>query len=113
MLILALLCLTATTVTCASDSCDIKITHDRIFAPDKGRHFIGSFMLTVLSSKITERHFHLSEIKSRQAAVVISLSIGLGKELRDQTKICNRFSWKDMAANIAGVCLGLLVLGVD
>jgi uncharacterized protein YfiM (DUF2279 family) len=113
ILMLLLLCLPLTSAHGAPDSCYTKTTDDQMFAPDKARHLIGSFMLTVLSAKIAEHHLNLSERGRRQIAVVIPISIGLGKELRDQTKSNNRFSWKDMAANITGVCIGLLVLGVD
>jgi putative lipoprotein len=110
--ILLLFCTPTASVYCAPDSCEIKTTYDHFFAPDKGRHLIGSFMMTVLGSKISQRRFNLAEQKSIQTAAVISFSIGLGKELRDSMKLRNHFSWKDMAANITGICLGVLVLGI-
>jgi uncharacterized protein YfiM (DUF2279 family) len=105
--------LLTTRVFCAQDSCQAEIHSGNIFAPDKARHFAGSFMLTVLSAKVAEHHFDLSHRKSKQVGVVLSFSVGLGKELRDAATAGNRFSWKDMAANVSGIVVGLLVLGIQ
>ena len=97
----------------AQDSSQTTNHSDIFFAQDKGRHFIGSLMLTVLSAKITEHHFKQSRRNSKQVGAVVSFSIGLGKEVHDQSRANNRFSWKDMAVNVSGIIVGLLILGIE
>ena len=113
MLLIILILLLTTHAIGAQDSCKTKIHSGKFFAPDKARHFAGSFMLTVLSAKIAEHHFELSNRHSKQVGIVFSFSMGLGKELRDEVKKGNRFSWKDMAANVSGIIVGILVLGIQ
>lgn len=96
----------------AQDSTASGNFYTRFFKPDKGKHLIGSFMVTVASAKLADRFFDMPVSKSRNAGAILAFSIGFGKELQDQTKADNRFSWQDLAADIGGIALGLLVLEI-
>lgn len=93
------------------DSVKIKF-RDPWLAPDKGLHFLGSMMVTVASAKTLEQQFDWSKPKSRKLAVSFSISLGLGKELRDASRKNNFFSWKDFVADCLGTALGRLLLEI-
>jgi uncharacterized protein YfiM (DUF2279 family) len=106
------MCLTVTCILHAQDSCQVMKPGDQFFAPDKGRHLVGSFMMTVLCGEIAKNHLTFSDSRSQRFGVGMAFSLGLGKELYDHANPKNRFSWKDMAADITGIFLGLVVLGM-
>ena len=83
--------------------------NDRWLARDKAAHF-------ALSCAIIGFGYHLGHVEhggtrpgTRNAAVAVSLSLGLAKELWDGTKEGNHFSLKDLAADIAGTACGAAV----
>jgi len=83
--------------------------HDRWLARDKAAHF-------ALSCAIIGFGYHLGRYEgsgsrngARNAAVTVSLSLGIAKELRDSTKKGNHFSLKDLAADIAGTACGAIL----
>lgn len=79
---------------------------------DKGQHLIGSFVGTILISKINNRHFDVNKTNSNNLGMGIMFSIGLSKEILDKQKPENMFSWKDMTANITGILLAIAILGI-
>jgi uncharacterized protein YfiM (DUF2279 family) len=83
--------------------------NDLWLGEDKGYHFIGSMILTVGIIKALEQSSQSSDLEIRNKTVLISFSIGLGKEIWDGTKKRNYFSYKDMIANITGILTGVLI----
>jgi uncharacterized protein YfiM (DUF2279 family) len=86
---------------------------DSWFAPDKGRHLIGSMVTTIFLTKIGERDWNMRSGDSRLMGVTITLSLGIGKEFIDQKNPRNIFSFRDLTADITGIVLGLLILEID
>ncbi len=83
---------------------------DRFFAPDKARHFMFNVISTVFVGKFAGERMGWSDRQSKHAAVTISLGIGLLKEVRDSRQPNNRFSWKDLVADVAGIAVGVALL---
>jgi len=90
-----------------------KITmSDSWFAIDKGQHFVGSLIGTILLSKVNNSYFDINKSKSNMIGGGIVFSIGLTKELLDSKKEKNIFSWKDLGANVAGIIAGILLMEI-
>jgi len=90
-----------------------KITiSDSWFGLDKGQHFTGSLIGTILLSQVNNRHFNINKSNSKAISVGIIFSFGITKELFDSRKEKNIFSWKDLVANIAGIVSGIAILGI-
>ncbi len=84
---------------------------DRWFGVDKGRHFVGSFILTGFTQQSLYRYSGRKRKESRKIAFGFSLSIGIGKEIWDSTKQNNHFSYKDLTADILGSLFAILIVG--
>ena len=80
------------------------------FSYDKGYHFLGSFMITVAAGKSFQKFAGAGDRSSRIWAASLSFSVGLGKEIYDSLQPENHFSYKDLAADVAGIIAGLVVL---
>ena len=85
-------------------------SQDSWFGKDKAMHCIGSFLLTGYASYYLKTEEHYSPNHSRNSAVAITVSMGLGKEMRDLFSSKGQFSLKDMAADGLGVGLALLLV---
>jgi len=83
---------------------------DRFFAPDKAQHFLFSMISTVFAGKFAEERVGWSAQQSKYVAVGISFGIGFLKEVRDNRQPNNRFSWKDLVADVGGIALGVVLL---
>jgi len=81
----------------------------KIFAIDKAQHFMGSLISTVFFFKIFEDPLQISADQSKIYACGITLSLGISKELYDRSHPDNRFSWKDLIADLAGITCGLII----
>lgn len=88
------------------------LLQDPWLARDKAQHFLASFLLTGAMMYRFRYHEGWDAQDSRIGAAGFTLSLGLAKEWRDQFKSppYNRFSWKDLIADFAGVALGILML---
>jgi uncharacterized protein YfiM (DUF2279 family) len=86
---------------------------DKWIAPDKGLHLLGSMMTTIAGTKTLQHHFAIDAHKGRLWAAGFTFSLGVGKELWDSTKPHNKFSWKDLCADVAGMLLGGLILDFE
>jgi uncharacterized protein YfiM (DUF2279 family) len=42
----------------------------------------------------------------------LSFSLGLGKEIYDHRKPSNRFSYKDLTADIVGIVIGVIIVSI-
>ncbi len=83
------------------------------FSYDKGYHVLGSFMLTVATSKAIEQYSDKDEHSARVWAASITVAFGLSKEIYDSTRPLNHFSYKDFIADLIGITLGLVLLNND
>ncbi len=83
--------------------------HDSFIAKDKAQHFLGSFILAGAIGLAGERFADAGKQESLLAGATISFSLGVLKEGYDSTRPRNRFSWKDLLADAAGVGLALIV----
>ncbi len=82
---------------------------DPWLARDKAAHF-------ALSCAVVGFGYHLGHIEggqgrrtARAAAAGIAVSLGALKEFRDGSSRANRFSLKDLAADLAGTACGILL----
>jgi uncharacterized protein YfiM (DUF2279 family) len=85
---------------------------DSWFGIDKGQHFAGSFIGTILMSKVNNRCFDVDKSNSKKIGVSVVFSIGITKELVDSHKVNNHFSWKDLLANVAGIIAGVAIMEI-
>jgi uncharacterized protein YfiM (DUF2279 family) len=88
------------------------IKNDNWFAIDKGQHFIGSFIGTVMLTKINNKYLGIDNSKSKKLGIGIVLSLGFAKEIIDSQNTKNIFSWNDLLANIAGAIVGIAILEI-
>jgi uncharacterized protein YfiM (DUF2279 family) len=90
-----------------------KITiSDSWFGIDKGQHFTGSLIGTILISQVNNRYFDINKSNSKTIGTGIVFSIGITKELFDSKKDKNIFSWKDLVANVAGIITGVVIMEI-
>lgn len=82
---------------------------DRFLAPDKAQHFMFSIIATVFTSQMLERKAGTGHRNSLQMAGGVTLTLGIGKEIRDSRQPRNHFSWKDLLADVAGIAVGLVL----
>jgi len=82
------------------------------WAQDKGRHLAGSMISTIFIGKFSQQVFSASTGESQMWGAGITFSLGLIKETFDSQTKGNRFSVEDLIANIAGITIGILLLGV-
>ena len=84
---------------------------DRWWAQDKGRHLIGSMISTVFIGKLSQEAWRYSTGQSRYIGGGITLLLGIGKEINDSRNPDNIFSVKDIVADVAGIAIGIFLLG--
>ncbi len=89
------------------------LKNDSWFGRDKGLHLIGSLIGTTLISNINKNAFGMNNSNSKTVGAGVVISLGFIKETLDSRQIKNRFSWKDLLADFAGVLLGLAILEID
>ena len=82
------------------------------WAQDKGRHLAGSMISTIFIGKLSRQVCATSTRESQMWGAGITFSLGLVKETFDSQTKGNRFSVEDLIANIAGITIGILLLGV-
>ena len=80
------------------------------FGEDKGKHFVVSLFLTAFSYNIAKTTFNAERKDAKFAAVGFSLSIGVGKEVRDHFQKNNRFNWWDLFADVLGIGVGYCLI---
>jgi|GEM_PF-402997 len=85
---------------------------DSWFSRDKGLHLAGSLMTTVAISKSLQRFGNKSSTKASYWGVGLTFSLGLGKEIYDHRKPSNRFSYKDLTADIVGIVIGVILVSI-
>jgi len=68
---------------------------------------VVSAFLTGVSCSIFRDFYRNSEESSMYLSAGLTLGLGLGKEFHDRRTTQGRFSYKDLAADILGIGLGL------
>ena len=82
---------------------------DDWFSRDKGQHLTGSFIFSGLVMMSANRFLDTHKRKSKTIAVSFTVSLGLAKEIFDSQQKNNHFSYKDLTADLLGICLAMLV----
>lgn len=86
---------------------------DPWFGRDKALHVSASFLITLSGQYFLVSKMDLSESRALPISVAGALSVGLMKEIADSQRPRNpHFSWRDMAANVVGVGLGVLLIAL-
>jgi uncharacterized protein YfiM (DUF2279 family) len=82
---------------------------DRWLAMDKFWHFSASFATVGASYHLCANRLGVPERTSAGAALGGTAVLGLTKEFYDLAGHSKHFSWKDLAADAAGIALGYVV----
>lgn len=85
-------------------------------ATDKKLHFIVSLVLGIVASTIIANAIYslmpdnpgARTATAYGASLVVTLAIGIAKELKDRRQAGNHFCWKDLMADTVGAILGSL-----
>jgi putative lipoprotein len=82
---------------------------DNWLSSDKGMHLVGSFIAAGITANSFKRFAEYSDNKSVNIGVSFSIGLGLIKEVYDGQQRKNRFSYKDLSADLLGSFLAYLV----
>lgn len=74
------------------------IVMNRFFTEDKLKHIVVSAIIMVA----------LSLVLPKWAAAMITLSIGIGKEVYDKVSKKGCAEWEDLVADVIGIVIGIL-----
>jgi len=116
ILVLFILILGATIpVFCQTAEADTAIVssagfQDKWFGEDKAHHFVMSFMLAwwgTMNHDLMHKHGSNQAIR---AGAGFSFALGIAKEIRDCRMPNNRFSFKDLIADLLGIGLAVLLM---
>lgn len=86
---------------------------DRWLGRDKLAHFTVSLAAVGLANHWLKAESAETPVRARNTAVAFSLSLGAIKELHDGAQKGNRFSFKDLAADILGAALGTVLFTIN
>lgn len=87
-----------------------KKSNDPWFGIDKLKHLSSSFILTTTGYYIQTKMAGISKVKSTSNAGLVTISMGLGKEVSDSRRPGGMFSIRDLTVDIAGVGLAFLFI---
>ena len=86
---------------------------DEWLGRDKALHAGGSFLLTLSGQYVLTDKAGLSDARALPVSAAAALALGLVKEVSDSRRARHPlFSWRDLAADAAGVALAALVVGL-
>ncbi len=85
---------------------------DSWLAKDKAAHFLCSALLTGAGAWIHSINHNHGLGQDIRFGAGFAFILGLAKEGRDMVQPRNRWSWKDLAANLAGIALAVILLDV-
>lgn len=85
---------------------------DKWLASDKVKHFSVSFALVLLAKVAAKEGLKFDRAASTASAVGSTLLVGFVKEVIDDLNPNNLFSLKDLAADLLGIALALLILSL-
>jgi len=86
---------------------------DRWLGRDKLSHFAVSLAAVGFANHWLEAESAETPVRARNTAVAFSLSLGMVKELHDGAQKGNRFSFKDLAADILGAAVGTVLFTIN
>jgi putative lipoprotein len=78
---------------------------------DKTQHVIGSTIMSIFFIKTFQKQGNSTEL-STYKGVSITLAVGITKEIFDSKDPNNKFSWKDLLADIIGTSLGVGIASI-
>jgi uncharacterized protein YfiM (DUF2279 family) len=87
--------------------------HDKWFGEDKAHHFMVSAALTGFSYYAAKQELGMSQKNSNVAAIGVTFSIGIAKEVYDGVSGKGNVSLQDVVADVAGIVLGVVILNVS
>ena len=82
---------------------------DKWFAQDKAEHLVVSAFLSGVSCCVFRDFYCNREESSLYLSAILTFGAGLGKEFYDGRTPQGKFSYKDLAADILGIGLGLWI----
>ncbi len=97
------------TATDTFSTSDTLLKPDRWLARDKLEHLAASAFFSGVSYSICRDFYYNRKEASLYFSASFTLGLGVGKEIYDRKQPGGRFSYKDLAADIAGIGLGLLI----
>ena len=103
----------ADTVTHSDSTKIVKTEHkkvDKWWGEDKAKHFLVSAFLAGACYKIYHNQWHNKKEHSLYFSTGFTLSLGLGKEIYDNTRPRNKFSYKDLVYDLLGIGVGLFIV---
>ena len=71
---------------------------------DKALHLTVSFALDTIAYNFLKENTHLTDSEAKKLAFIATLAAGVAKEFID-----DRFSWKDIGADVLGASIGAAV----
>lgn len=80
---------------------------DPWFAIDKLKHLSSSFMVTTTGYYIQNKIAGIPKDQSINTAGIITISLGICKEINDSRKPRGMFSIRDLITDAVGVCLAI------
>ena len=86
---------------------------DRWLGRDKLAHFAVSLAAVGFANHWLKAESAEAPVRARNTAVAFSLSLGIVKELHDGAQKGNRFSFKDLAADILGAAVGTVLFTIN
>jgi len=87
-----------------------KKSNDPWFGIDKLKHLSSSFILTTTGYYIQAKMADIPNVKSMTGAGLVTISLGIGKEITDSRRTGGMFSIRDLTVDIAGVGLAFLFI---
>lgn len=85
---------------------------DPWFGMDKLKHLSSAFMFTTTGYYIQHKIVQLDENQSVVNSGLITISLGLGKEISDAYKPKGFFSLRDLLADSAGIALAIIFIRI-
>jgi len=85
---------------------------DPWFGLDKLKHLSSSFMMTTTGYYFQNRVASVSKEQALATSGIFTVSLGFGKECRDNRKPKGFFSYRDLIADIAGIVLATVFIRV-
>ncbi len=85
---------------------------DPWFGMDKLKHLSSAFMFTTTGYYIQHKIVQLDENQSTVNSGLITISLGLGKEISDAYKPEGYFSLRDLLADSAGIALAIMFIRI-
>ncbi len=118
--ILPLICFSLLTELCWSQDCGVSVAfhpsqpdttkiQDKWLAWDKAEHLGVSALFSGTLYSVFHDFYNNDRKSSIYLSSSLTFSLGLGKEFYDRRTPRNKFSYKDLVADILGIGIGLLI----